>query len=73
MEPTGQIGRLLLIVGLAIAAIGALLLLAPKVPWLGRLPGDIVFEGRRVKVYLPLATSLLLSLLLTLLLYLWKR
>lgn len=73
MEPTGQIGKLLLVVGLAIAAIGALLLLAPKIPWLGRLPGDIVIEGRRVKVYFPLATSLLLSLLLTLLLYLWKR
>jgi hypothetical protein len=41
-----------------------------KVPWLGRLPGDIHFKSGNVQVYIPLATGLLISLLLTLVLYL---
>ena len=58
-------GWLLLVVGLLIAGIGAIWLLAPAIPWLGQLPGDIRFQWGRFRFYFPLATCLLLSLLLT--------
>ena len=59
-------GRLLLIAGLIIAAIGLLLILGPRLPFIGRLPGDLVFGRGNFRVYLPLTTSLILSVLLTL-------
>jgi hypothetical protein len=66
-------GRLLIAVGLVIAAVGALLLAAGKVSWLGRLPGDILIEKRNFTLYFPLATSILASIVLTLLFYLVGR
>jgi hypothetical protein len=65
MEGIGALARMLIVVGLALAAIGVLLLVAPRVPWLGRLPGDIVIRRDGFTLYLPLATCLVLSLLLT--------
>jgi hypothetical protein len=69
----GGLGRLLLILGLMIAGLGVFLLLAGRVPFLGRLPGDIAIQRGTWTFYLPLATSILLSLLLTLLLNLFFR
>lgn len=66
-------GRALIFVGLTIAAVGALLTVVGRVPWLGRLPGDIYYESDRVKVYFPLATSVVISVVLSLLLYLFRR
>ena len=63
-------GKILVVAGLALAGVGALLMLG--VP-LGRLPGDIVYRRGSVTVYVPLATSLLLSLVLTVVLMLWRR
>lgn len=60
---------ILIIVGLSLAALGLVWLLAPSIPWLGRLPGDIRIERDNVRVYVPLATCLLLSVLLTLVLW----
>lgn len=65
MDGLGALGRMLIVVGLVIAAIGGVILLAPKIPWLGRLPGDIVIRRDHVTIYLPLATCILLSVLLT--------
>jgi hypothetical protein len=59
-----QIGRLLLVVAALLAVVGGILLAADRLGW-GRLPGDIVFRGHHVTVYVPIATSILLSLLLT--------
>lgn len=73
MDPAGNLGRTLILVGLAIVALGIVLTLAGRLPWLGRLPGDFSWESERVKVYFPFATSLLLSAVLTLLLYLFRR
>lgn len=62
-------GRLLLIVGGTIALAGLLLLIAAKYfPWLGNLPGDFEFEGDNFRIYFPLATMILVSLLGTILL-----
>lgn len=71
------IGRLLIALGVVFVAVGALLLFAGKVPWLGRLPGDIHVRRENFEFHFPLATSLLLSLVLTGLLWLiarlWRR
>ena len=66
-------GRALLVVGLTLTAIGFILLFAPKVPWLGRLPGDIHVEKDRFSFYFPLASSLLVSVALSVLFWLWSR
>jgi hypothetical protein len=70
MQP---IGKFLIIVGLLLVVIGGLLLLSGKIPWLGRLPGDIVIQRKNFTFYFPLATSILLSILLTLILWLLGR
>lgn len=67
-------GRLLLIIGLAIALIGGILLVAGRFfPWLGNLPGDIRIEGDNYKIYIPLATMILVSILATILLNIFLR
>jgi hypothetical protein len=67
------LGRLLLAFGLLLAALGLLLLAAPKLPWIGRLPGDILIQRERFSFYFPLASSLLASLLLSLVLWFISR
>lgn len=68
-----ELGKMLIFFGIILAVVGVLLLFAPKIPWLGKLPGDLVYRGERVTFYFPLATSILLSVVLTLLLYLFRR
>jgi hypothetical protein len=68
-----DVGRLLIILGLMIAAVGVILIFAGRLPWLGRLPGDIYIQRGHWTFYFPLATSLLLSLALTLLIWLIGR
>jgi hypothetical protein len=54
-----------IVIGLVIAAAGAIWLLAPHIPWLGRLPGDIAVERPNFRFYFPVVTCIVLSLLLT--------
>ncbi|MBF0558327.1 MAG: DUF2905 domain-containing protein [Nitrospirae bacterium] len=68
-----HIGKLLILVGLVCAAVGVLMLAAGRVQWLGRLPGDIIVQRKNFTFYFPLATSIILSLLLTFLLWLFGR
>jgi Protein of unknown function (DUF2905) len=69
-----EVGKLLLIVGGIIVVIGAVLLLAGRfhLP-IGRLPGDIVVRGKNTVFYFPLATSILISIILSLVLWLLRR
>jgi len=69
-----DLGKMLLGVGLLIALIGALMLIAGRfgLP-LGRLPGDIAYRGKHVSFFFPLGTSILLSVLLSAVLYLLSR
>lgn len=71
----GQLGRMLLIGGGLLIAVGLLLLLAERFPGLriGRLPGDISIERENFRFTFPLGTSLLISLILTLLFWLLAR
>ena len=59
------LGRGLVIAGVVILAIGLALIFADKVPFIGRLPGDLTFSGDRWTVYAPIATSIVVSLVLT--------
>ena len=68
-----DVGKALMALGLLIALAGVVLMLVGRVPWLGRLPGDIHIERGNFSFYFPLATSLLLSVVLTLLLYIVGR
>ncbi|MBU2518515.1 MAG: DUF2905 domain-containing protein [Proteobacteria bacterium] len=73
---TPQLGKMLFILGLAIAGLGALLWLGPKLGlfgWLGKLPGDFSYRGKNFSLYFPLGTSILISLVLTLLFWLFRR
>ncbi|NCO67492.1 MAG: DUF2905 domain-containing protein [Nitrospirae bacterium CG_4_10_14_0_8_um_filter_41_23] len=67
------IGRFLIILGIVISAIGGILLLSGKIPWLGRLPGDIIIQRKNFSFYFPLATSILLSVILTFIFWLIRR
>ena len=68
-----DLGRLLIIFGLLIAGVGLVLVLGARLPWVGRLPGDIHIQRGNWTFYFPLATSLALSVVLTLILYLIGR
>ena len=68
-----EFGRLLLIGGILLAAVGGLLLIGGRLPLrLGRLPGDIAIEGKRGSFYFPIVTCILLSVVLTLVLRLFS-
>lgn len=69
-----ELGKALLGIGLAIALAGAALWFAGRMGWpVGRLPGDIAYKGKHVTVFFPLGTCILISVLLSLLLYLLSR
>ena len=72
-----DLGKILLGVGLVMVLLGGFLLLVSnfsgKVPWLGRMPGDIYIERGSWRFYFPLGTSLLLSVALTVLFWLFSR
>ena len=68
-----EIGKLLIIVGGSILVVGLFLTLGLRIPYLGKLPGDISIDRGNVHFYFPVVTSLLLSLVLTLLLSVFFR
>ena len=68
-----ELGRLLIVIGVILVLVGGVLLLAPKIPWLGKLPGDISFKRGNVSFYFPLGTCILISIILTLILYLFRK
>jgi hypothetical protein len=72
-EHIQYIGKFLIILGIIIIAIGGLFLLSGKLPWIGKLPGDIMIQKKNFTFYFPLATSIVLSLILTLIFWLFGR
>lgn len=66
-------GKFLIIVGIVCIIIGVLINYAHKLPFLGKLPGDIFIDKGNVKVYFPIATSILISILLSLLLFIYNK
>ena len=73
MSPLGSLGKILLIFGVVIAGIGLIMILGDKIPWIGRLPGDIIVKRGKFTFYFPLMTCIIISLLLTLLFTLLRK
>jgi hypothetical protein len=66
-------GWILLVIGLIISGVGLVWILAPSIPWLGRLPGDIRIERENVRFYFPLMTCLILSAALTIIIWIVRN
>ena len=70
MDPLREIGKLLLVVGVVLAAVGAWFAFGGRIPFrLGRLPGDIYYHGRHGSFYFPIVTCILASVAVTLILW----
>ena len=70
-----QVGKVLIIFGVLIVALGLVTLLSEKVPFLGKLPGDLYFRSGNTRIYIPIVTCVILSILLTIIMNLigrWK-
>ena len=68
-----HLGKTLIVFGAVLVAVGLFIVWSPKIPWLGKLPGDITYRGERFTFYFPLATCILLSVVLSLILYLFRK
>lgn len=66
-------GKILVLVGLLLVAVGLVLQYANKIPFLGKMPGDFVYERGNVKIYFPLMTSIVISIILSLIVFLISR
>lgn len=73
MPGFGGLGKMLILCGFILIIVGLFLTLLNKMPFLGKLPGDIYINKKNFTFYFPLATSLLLSLLFSLILRLWSK
>ena len=67
------LAKTFIMLGIAFILIGGMLSFAGRIPWLGRLPGDIVIKKENLSFYFPLTTCLLLSALLSCVLFLWRQ
>ena len=68
-----EFGKTLIILGIVIIAVGALFTFGGKIPWLGHLPGDIYIQRDRFNFYFPIATCIVISILVSVVLYLFRR
>jgi hypothetical protein len=67
------IGKMLIVMGIILMLIGIIMTLGPKIPWIGRLPGDIIIKKEQFSFYFPLTTCIIISIILTLLFYLLRK
>lgn len=67
------LGKSLIILGIIIFAFGIIIVFVGKIPWLGRLPGDIHIKRDNFIFYFPLVTCILLSVLISLIFWLFKK
>ncbi len=68
-----ELGRFMIVIGVILVIVGVVFLVAPKLPWLGRLPGDISYKRGNFSFYFPLGTCILISVILTLIMYLLRK
>jgi hypothetical protein len=73
MEDFSGIGKAVFVIGLIIAVIGLLLMFFNKIPFLGKLPGDITIKKENFTFYFPIVTSIVLSIILSLIFYFLRR
>ena len=63
------LGKIIIVLGIFLVVIGVIIILAPKIPYIGRLPGDIYIKRDNFVFYFPLVSSILVSIILSLILY----
>ncbi len=68
-----EFGKTLVYIGIALVVLGLIFSVVGKIPWLGNLPGDITIQRERFTFYFPLTTSILISVIITLVLYFFRR
>ncbi|MFA5059841.1 MAG: DUF2905 domain-containing protein [Candidatus Omnitrophota bacterium] len=66
-------GKAFILVGAGLILLGIFLCFSGKIPWIGKLPGDIIIKKENFTFYFPLATSILISIVLSVFLFLWNR
>ena len=69
----GALGKMLILLGVLIIVIGFLLLIGEKIPWIGKLPGDIIIRKKNFTLYFPLTTSIFISIILTLFFWVLRK
>ena len=67
------LGKVLIVSGAIIAGIGVLLVMGDKIPWIGKLPGDIIIRKEKFTFYFPIVTCIILSILLTIIFSLFQK
>jgi len=68
-----DLGRMLVVLGIAVVVVGLVLMVAPSIPWLGKLPGDVLIRRERFTFYFPVVTCLVVSVVLTVIMNLFFR
>ena len=68
-----EFGKTLIYIGIVLVVLGLIFSVAGKIPWLGHLPGDITIQRERFTFYFPLTTCILISVIITLVLYFFRR
>jgi len=69
----GALGKMLILLGVFIILIGLFLLLGDRIPWIGKLPGDIIIRKEKFSFYFPITTSIIISVLLTLFFWIFRK
>ena len=69
----GELARVMIIIGVVLIVIGLVMLVLPRFPFLGRLPGDILIKKEHLTFYFPLATSIVISIIISVILYLINK
>jgi len=73
MSELNPLGKILIFFGVILILIGGVILLAGRIPWIGRLPGDIFIQRKNFSFYFPIATSIIISIILTLIFFILGR
>ena len=68
-----ELGKTLIVFGVILVGIGLVLTFANKIPFVGRLPGDILVQKKNFTFYFPITTSILISIILSLIFWLWSK
>ncbi len=69
----GALGKMLILLGVLIIVIGLLLLIGEKIPWIGRLPGDIIIRKEKFSFYFPISTCILISIILMFFFWIFRK
>jgi len=73
MPDFSNLGKILIVIGILMTVMGIIMILMGKIPWLGKLPGDFFWRGQNTSFYFPLTTSIVISILATIILWLINR